>query len=241
MVSRIHWRLVPFAVLAFGASVQACAQGEPERAARTDAGAESGADAGLVDAYQDSSSSDGNTDDAPAGDANEAGLAEAGVCDAELTINEVQPAGPGGPDDEFIELHNPGSCAVVLDGYAVFYRSDDGVADHLVWSAATGQTMQPGQFFVLGGKGFLGGADFPMSGNVALSASGGGLGLKMDEAVVDSVGWGDATNSFVEGSAPPAPAADKSLGRFPDSADTNDNSVDFVELSPSPRKTNNAW
>lgn len=229
---------VPVLLLAV-VSTLACATGEDAaRPDRSDAAAAGAAGRGGGTAGE--SGHDGGMPDGEGGaptDAAQDGLA----CDGEVTINELQPAGPAGPDDEFIELHNVNDCAVPLDGYSLFYRSDDGSQDHLVWSAVAGQVMQPGQFFLLGGKDFTGGSDFPMSSSVALGASGGGLGLERDGSVIDSVGWGDATNAYVEGSAAPAPDDDSSIGRFPDGKDTDDNAADFVELKPSPRKTNNAW
>ena len=58
---------------------------------------------------------------------------------------------------------------------------------------------------------------------------------------IDAVGWGDATNAFVEGTAAPAPPAGSSLERLPGGAagngiDTNDNAPDwFVQAAPSPQ------
>ena len=222
-----------------GVALLACAQGED--LARPD---RSNQDASAVEAGLDAPVSDTTEPDVPTpSDAKpeNSSSPDSGSCDATLIINEVQPAGPAGPDDEFIEIHNAGDCSLSIDGYALFYRSSDGTEDHLVWSAASGQTMQAGQFFVVGGTEFTGGADFPMGANVALGASGGGLGLKKDEVLIDSVGWGDATNAFVEGSTAPAPDTTQSIGRYPDGTDTDNNSTDFLELSPSPRKTNNAW
>lgn len=237
MASRTCWHSAAWLPVTLGVVLAGCAKGEeiarPDRAN----------DAAVAESGTDAPTQEASTPDAPAGDATPDAPAppDAAPCDAVLTINEVQPAGPAGPDDEFVEIHNPGDCALSVEGYTLFYRSDDGTEDHLVWSAASGQTMQPGQFFVVGGKDFTGGADFPMGPNVALGASGGGLGLEKDDVLVDSMGWGDATNAYVEGSAAPAPSADRSVGRFPDGTDTGNNGADFVELSPSPRKSNNAW
>jgi hypothetical protein len=62
-------------------------------------------------------------------------------------------------------------------------------------------------------------------------------------AIVDSMGYGDVTNAFVEGrpaSAPPATASPGSSAvRLPDGHDTNDNAADFsVSASPSPGSSN---
>ena len=64
-----------------------------------------------------------------------------------------------------------------------------------------------------------------------------------DLEYLDHVGWGTATNAFVEGtvaSAPPATASPgSSAARHPDGHDTNDNSADFTVVTPpTPRATN---
>jgi hypothetical protein len=60
-------------------------------------------------------------------------------------------------------------------------------------------------------------------------------------APIDALGWGDATNTFVEGIAAVAPAAGSSLERRPggidgNTTDTNDNGADFfVQATPNPQ------
>jgi hypothetical protein len=56
---------------------------------------------------------------------------------------------------------------------------------------------------------------------------------------VDSVGYGDATNEFVEHVAAAAPPEGSSIGRSPDGADLDNNATDFVLLgAPSPKAAN---
>ena len=80
----------------------------------------------------------------------------------------------------------------------------------------------------------------------APSASAGGLGLR-DPAgeLVDSVGYGTATNDFVEGTPAPAPPVSASPGssaiRLPDGHDIDSNSADFsVSTRPTPKAANAA-
>jgi hypothetical protein len=57
-------------------------------------------------------------------------------------------------------------------------------------------------------------ADATYSGGFA--ATGGAVVLRVvGGAPIDALGWGDATNAFVEGTAPAAPAASASLERRP--------------------------
>ena len=75
-------------------------------------------------------------------------------------------------------------------------------------------------------------ADATYSGGLA--ATGGAIVLRrVGGEVVDAVGWGDATNAFVEGGAAPAPPAGSSIERRPGGpdgniTDTNDNAADWV-------------
>jgi len=213
------------------AAVTGCATGDTSDTA-SNTGGRSGAtgDSSVEDGAGASSPTDADQDTVAA-DAH-----DAPPCTARVVLNEVQTAGPDGEDDEFVELFNPGSCPVLLDGHKLFFQSDGD--KKLVWSAAAGQSLQPGHFFVLGGKQFSGSFDFTM-GTVTLSADG-GLGLEKDDAPVDAVGWG-TTTAFVESSPASAPATGSSIGRFPDGADTDDNLKDFTSLKPSPRKTNAAF
>jgi hypothetical protein len=82
-------------------------------------------------------------------------------------------------------------------------------------------------YFVCANTGFSGTADLRYTDGLA--ADGGGLALRApDGRVVDSVGWGTATNAFVEGTAAAAPQPSQSIARTPDGHDTNDNSKDFL-------------
>ncbi|MDZ4064263.1 MAG: hypothetical protein U1E22_06285, partial [Coriobacteriia bacterium] len=129
--------------LGLGAVAFACATAEGEESA-SNAGATGGA-----------SSTDGDVNANPDGASESDALETQGdqtspdaePCTAELKINELQTAGPNGERDEFVELFNDGTCTLLLDAHTLSYRSREG-EELLVWSAATGQTMQPGQFFV---------------------------------------------------------------------------------------------
>jgi len=231
-------RRLGLALLMAAVGSAGCAHGQPsESASNADADTEINVDAEPGEAAsQDSAPSDGPKDSTPADVASEPAV-DAPPCNADLIINEVQTAGAS-DDDEFGELHNPASCAVLLDGYELMYRSSEGTADVLVWSAVPGQKMLPGQFFILGGAGFPTAPDFPFPTQVALGAGGGGLGLLKNGTPVDRVGWGDASNAYLESTAAAAPAAGKSIGRLPDGHDTDDNSSDFIEATATPRKPN---
>lgn len=158
-----------------------------------------------------------------------------------IKLNEVQVQSTGDPADEFIELYNSCALPVELVGYRLVYRSAAGVADVSLITFTTG-TIGPSGFFLLGGAGYLGGtpdAVLAGGGTGQLAAAGGGLQLRTPStAVVDSLGYGTATNAFIEGTVADVPTAGVSIGRVPDGHDTNDNHPDFKLLSPTPRAIN---
>jgi hypothetical protein len=163
--------------------------------------------------------------------------------DCTIKINEVQTGGSGGALDEFIELYN--TCpdrAFPLSGYALVYRSDAGTTNVplIVFGSQAVTANRPYYLCANGGATYTGPpADsfFTASG---LRDVGGGLAiLGPGGAIVDSVGWGTATNAFVEGTAAAAPAAGQSIARVPDGRDTGANATDFVlQTAPTPGAAN---
>ena len=107
-----------------------------------------------------------------------------------------------------------------------------------------GMTLAPGGFYLFGGSGYEGAKPANQSFSQALAASAGGVALRdTSGTIVDSVGYGTATNAFVRGTAAPAPpnaaAPGNSDVRLPDGHETGDNSADFsVSTSPTPRAAN---
>ena len=163
---------------------------------------------------------------------------------AELQINEFMTGMTGAASNEFVELVNTGSAAADVSGYKLAYRSGTGTSDVTLATIPSGTTIAAGGFYLFGGSGYAGSATPDQSFSAALAATAGGLALRdASGAIVDSVGYGDATNAFVEGhaaAAPPAAAAPgNSAIRLPDGHDTNDNAADFsVSASPTPRAAN---
>ena len=107
-----------------------------------------------------------------------------------------------------------------------------------------GTALAAGGFYLFGGAAYAGGPAADRSYSTSIAATGGGVGIRAgDGTLVDSVGWGTATNALVEGSATAAPptsaAPGTSAGRSPDGDDTNNNAADFVlDDSPTPKAVN---
>ena len=179
------------------------------------------------------------------------GVRIASAASTTVVISQFQVAGSGDypPADEFVELHNVGTSSLDLDGMRLVYRSASGTTDVnlRVWSEST--PIPPGGYYLLGHtQGYDGPAADASIGastdNGVIAASGGGLALRQGAAntgtIIDSVGYGTATNAFVETTRTVAPAAGSSRARGDSGCtETDDNSVDFEGLTPSsPRSSN---
>jgi len=158
-----------------------------------------------------------------------------------LVVSEVETGGASA-SDEFVEVANQGSGPVELQGLEVVYATSSGstITRKGTWSVST--VLDPGRRILLANASgtYASIADSTYSGGFA--ATGGAIALRLvGGAAIDAVGWGDATNAFVEGLVAAAPPAGSSLERAPGGAtgngrDTNDNASDwFVQGAPSPQ------
>jgi Lamin Tail Domain len=158
-----------------------------------------------------------------------------------LLVSEVQTGGASA-SDEFAEITNVGASAVDLAGLELVYATSTGgtVTRKASWSTAL--LLEPGRhLFIANTSGIYAGlADATYSGGFA--GTGGAIALRpIGGTAIDAIGWGDATNAFVEGSPMAAPAAGASIERKPggvagNTVDTNSNSVDwFSQASPNPQ------
>ena len=164
--------------------------------------------------------------------------------EATLGVNQLMTGVTGAASNEFVEIVNTGTAAADLSGWKLVYRSAAGTSDVVLATVAEGTSLAPGGFFLFGGAGYAGGPAADQSFSTSIAATGGGVGLRdADGNLVDCVGWGTATNAFIEGTVAAAPptteAPGTSTGRVPDGEDTNDNAVDFdLDESPTPKATN---
>jgi hypothetical protein len=164
--------------------------------------------------------------------------------DAAMSVNELMTGVTGAATDEFVEIANTGTAAADLSGWKLVYRSAAGTSDVVLATVPDGTSLAAGGFFLFGGAGYAGSPLADQSFSTSIAATGGGVGLRdADGNLVDSVGWGTATNAFVEGTVTAAPptteAPGTSTGRIPDGEDTNDNAVDFtLDDSPTPKAGN---
>ena len=225
----------------------------PAKGGSTDGGADDGAGgyAGEDDGTAGGAGASGDADGGAAGAGGQGGSGgtsgtggsggappDAG-CTGPVSINELQTHGASLAHDEFVELYNANDCTVLLGGYGLYYRSSAGTSDApYPWQAPAGAEIPANGFYVVSGVDFGGVSDSHFPDGMALSSTGGGLALKLQGTIVDSMGWGAATNDYVVGSPAPAPADGASVGRLPDGAESGDNYWDFYDMTPSPGAAN---
>lgn len=157
-----------------------------------------------------------------------------------LVISQFQTRGASNQEDEFIELHNTGPDPVDLNGFKVVYRSAGGVNDvgpMAQWNTST--IIPAGGYYLIATNTYDGPATpdityTPSVCSCSISGNGGGLAVRNAEGVIlDSVGWGTATNAFIETAVTAAPPADTGQSRKNNACqDTDNNLDDFENLNP---------
>ena len=162
-----------------------------------------------------------------------------------LVISEVVTGGTSA-SDELIELYNPTSMALPLEGLELIYVTASGatVSRRAAWELGA-PTLGPGRHLLVANElgAFAGIADALYASGMA--ATGGSVALRIQGAgsSIDAVGWGNAVSTWLEGQVAPAPPAGSSLERRPggsqgSTADTDDNAADFlVRPVPEPQNT----
>jgi hypothetical protein len=163
-----------------------------------------------------------------------------------VRINELATGTTASAADEFVELVNAGSAAAEISGFKLVYRSTSGTSDVALATVPAGTTLAPGGFYLFGGGAYAGAKRADQAFTTGLASTGGGVAVRdPGGGLVDSIGYGTATNAFVEAHAAPAPPATAPPGssdiRLPDGHDTNDNGADFaVTATATPGAANRA-
>jgi hypothetical protein len=158
-----------------------------------------------------------------------------------VSINEISTNGavgtPNAGTNEYVELYNSCAVDVALHGTRLLYRSAAGISNSTLHNLAAGTVIAGGGFLLYANMGFT---DVPADGALTngMALLGGGVALTYGTIIFDSVGYGTATNAFIEGSVAVAPLEGASISRIPNGADGNVNSVDFVASPRTPRAAN---
>jgi len=166
--------------------------------------------------------------------------------EAGLRVNEFSTGTTASATDEFVELFNAGASPASLGGYKLVYRSGAGTSDIALGTIPDGTMLPPGAFYLFGGSGYAGAKAADQTFSPALAGTAGGIGVRDGSGeLVDSIGYGTATNAFIEtrpATAPPSTAPPGSSDiRLPDGRDADDNGADFrVTPTPTPGAPNAA-
>ena len=142
--------------------------------------------------------------------------------------------GGASASDEYVEIANAGTATIDLQNVELLYVSSSGTSPtrKVAWTAS--RPLVPGQHLLVANAAGVFAATADATYASGLAATGGTIALRViGGAVIDAVGWGDATNAFVEGAPAGAPSASSSVERRPggngdNRTDTNDNASDFV-------------
>lgn len=174
--------------------------------------------------------------------------ASADVAGTGVVINEAYLSGGSAGSaftNKFVELYNPTSQPVSLDGFSLQYRSATGTAAFTGVAPLTGSIPAGGHYLVQGGSNGANGAPLPTAdavGNLNPSGTNGTLALVKGTAavtlapgsvagvdgVVDVLGYGTSNTFETKTATAPAGNTDvKSLNRTA-GVDTDDNSADFT-------------
>jgi len=168
----------------------------------------------------------------------------ANASDVVVRMNEFSTGTTASATDEFVELFNAGATPAVVGGYKLVYRSGAGTSDISLRTIPDGTMLAPGAFYLFGGSGYAGARAPDQTFSQGLAGTAGGVGLRDGGGkLLDSVGYGTATNAFVEAHAAAAPPSTAVPGssdiRFPDGTDSDDNGADFrVTVVPTPGAPN---
>ncbi len=171
-------------------------------------------------------------------------------------INEVETGSSSTGFDEFIELYNPCSMTITLNGWKLVYRAQSNLAPASGSDSSTLVTFgtlsipSGGFLFYANASGTFAKAPYAPDGTYApgMASAGGGVGLRdATNALIDSVFWGPVpeggVHAFIETSPAPVAATSAppgtSISRLPNGKDSGDNSKDFASTAPpTPGKIN---
>jgi hypothetical protein len=168
-----------------------------------------------------------------------------------VVINEVQidsTSGSGGTNDDWVELYNPTSQDVALDGWSI--QKTTATGGSLVKQALSGTIPANGFFLIVRNNAsttpalknqadMLASDSFSLADNnvIYLVNVDNKITTSTDPSIVDFVGFGN-TNIHEGAAAAPAIPGGKSIGRVPDGEDTDQNSVDFIlQDTPTPQNS----
>ena len=155
---------------------------------------------------------------------------------AQVVINEVDYDQPGTDGAEFIEIKNIGASAFPLQYLSVVLVNGAGDAPIIYQSISSPSwpALQPGDYFVICGNS-LNTPECDAVADIAVNLVQNGpadaILLQLEDAAQDVLAYGGNVTGYTEGTGTTAidvnALDDRSLSRWPDGADTDNNDDDF--------------
>ena len=162
---------------------------------------------------------------------------------AAVVINEIDYDQPSTDFAEFIELYNSGPGAVDLSTYAVdLYNGSNGLVYLTIQLPAV--SLAEGDYYVICGDGAqvpYCDLDVTPDSNLIQNGAPDAVVLTNDGVIVDAVSYEGEVPGASEGTGAVADNAAnffEGISRYPDGADTDDNSVDFSNRCATPGEPN---
>ncbi|MDD5071228.1 MAG: lamin tail domain-containing protein [Patescibacteria group bacterium] len=165
-----------------------------------------------------------------------------------IVISEIQiTGGAGKTENDFIELYNPTDASINLKGYRLVKRTKTGTSDTSIKSWTSDIYISANGYYLWANSNYM---DIPVVPNATTTgtiSSDNGVALRFGAAntgeIVDSIGWGEAQNVFVETAA--FQITDQNVyqsieRKFQDNnyIDTNNNNADFfIQENPNPQNS----
>src|SRR5690349_6260223 len=156
----------------------------------------------------------------------------------DVVISEFRFRGSAGAADEFIEIYNPTTSPVDLNGWQVRGSNNSGSSGNR-YTFNTSVVLQPGQHYLLANTGYDDSVAADATYGTSISDDGGVALARPDSSIADQVGL-SAGSIYQEGTilTPLTTAVDQGYerrqgGAFDSCQDTNNNSADFQTLNPS--------
>ncbi len=165
-----------------------------------------------------------------------------------LVINEIDYDMGGVENDEFIEIFNGTAAAVPVAGLRVELINGNNGATYATYPLdGAGGALEPGGYLLLADANMQVPEGVPVvrmrdnDGGHQLQNGPDAVRLVGGDGVIDTVVYGEPIEGIGEGGPAPADRNDASgvaIGRCPNGADSNDNSVDFTLAARSPGVAN---
>jgi Lamin Tail Domain len=152
-----------------------------------------------------------------------------------VVISEFRTRGPGGAEDEFVEIYNPTSNPIDISGWVMSASNDSGTVQNRA-TIPLATLLRSGQYYLIAHNGYVipsGGLSPNLKYGTSISDSGGIALINATGVIIEEVGM--SQNSFYQEGTPLSPLttnSNKSYERKDGGAsdscfDTDDNSKDF--------------